>query len=235
MEGNFAWRFPRLSVIIEALPAAVGEAGALLLCDASAIALLSLPVAVFAVLAAVSVRRRVSRAGYLLFSCACLSLFLALFLAAGEAVLPALSIALCAFALYALLAGILCLIRPKRSRPHAAKKRRPPEEDASEEGDTPAPSPSLPPSPVPALPRKVRCLSGAERVVVGEDVRLGHIFSVLERLRSLPLGAGDGLEAQKAEDLLEVYRGKGDLSPEEARTLNDILASLLKMLAKYEG
>ncbi len=66
------------------------------------------------------------------------------------------------------------------------------------------------------------------------DVRLDYVFSVAERLRSLPLGAGDRLEAEKMNELLSVYKNKGTLSPKESETLNDILASLLKMMAKYD-
>ncbi|PWM52541.1 MAG: hypothetical protein DBX39_00140, partial [Bacillota bacterium] len=84
------------------------------------------------------------------------------------------------------------------------------------------------------VPRMVRCFERSDPgIVVEQDVRLGHIFSVLDRLKNLPLGAGDRLEAQKYEDLLSVYRNKGNLSSAEAQTLNDILASLLKMMAKY--
>ena len=60
------------------------------------------------------------------------------------------------------------------------------------------------------------------------------IFSVVERLKGVSLGAGDRLEVQKYEDLLTVYKSKNALSSEEAQTLNDILASLLKMMAKYD-
>lgn len=87
-------------------------------------------------------------------------------------------------------------------------------------------------------PAMVRCFAEEppERrpVVVEKDVRLGHIFSTLERLRDLPLSAGDRLEAQKTEELLTVYRAKGALTSAEAETLNDILAALLKMMAKYK-
>lgn len=96
----------------------------------------------------------------------------------------------------------------------------------------PAPPAAMPPPPAPpaaAPPQPAR--EGS--VVVERDVRLGHIFSALERLRDLPLSAGDRLEAQKTEELLTVYRAKGALSAAEAETLNDILAALLKMMAKY--
>lgn len=92
-----------------------------------------------------------------------------------------------------------------------------------------APPPLQPAPPAAAPPQPAR--EGS--VVVERDVRLGHIFSALERLRDLPLSAGDRLEAQKTEELLTVYRAKGALSAAEAETLNDILAALLKMMAKY--
>ena len=57
---------------------------------------------------------------------------------------------------------------------------------------------------------------------------------VAERLKELPLGAGDRLEAEKMSELLNIYHGKGDLAPAESQTLNDILAALLKMMAKYD-
>ena len=80
----------------------------------------------------------------------------------------------------------------------------------------------------------MRCFSEGVRVCVDKDVRLEHIFSVLERLKEMPLGAGDRLEAQKMEEMLRVYRAKTELSAAEADALNDILASLLKMMAKYD-
>ena len=41
-------------------------------------------------------------------------------------------------------------------------------------------------------------------------------------------------EAEKMEELLRIYRDKGTLTPAEGETLNDILAALLKMMAKYD-
>ena len=87
---------------------------------------------------------------------------------------------------------------------------------------------------VPARPPMVRCFAGAEPVRIEKDVRLDHIYSVLERLKEMPLRPGDRLEAQKTGEMLDVYRAKGELSAEEADTLNDMLASLLKMMAKYD-
>ena len=80
----------------------------------------------------------------------------------------------------------------------------------------------------------MRCFSDDDRVTLEKDVRLGHVSAALERLLSLPLGAGDRLEAQKMSDLLAVYRAKGELSGREADALNDVLAAVLKMMAKYD-
>lgn len=223
------------SAVIEGLPAAVRAAGRALLCDASALILLAFPLAAFVVFALLCRFRTAPRGAYLALSSACAALFAALFPAAGEPAEPALCVALAAWAVYALLFCVLLFIRRRKHRPERRKKpffARDEEEGERTEGQEGTPRLS---APVPELPRKVRCFAQGGRVVVGEDVRLGHAFSVLERLLSLPLGAGDRLEAQKAEDLLSVYRGKGELSAEEARALNDVLASLLKMLAKYEG
>lgn len=85
-----------------------------------------------------------------------------------------------------------------------------------------------------APPPKVRCFTDEGKLEVEKDVRLGHIQSVLERLKAMPLGAGDRLEAEKMGELLSVYRTKGELSAQEAAALNDILAALLKMMAKYD-
>ena len=49
-----------------------------------------------------------------------------------------------------------------------------------------------------------------------------------------PLTAGDRLDTQAAQQLLSVYAGKGDLRSEEAESLNDVMASLLKMMARYD-
>lgn len=87
-------------------------------------------------------------------------------------------------------------------------------------------------------PKKVRCYSEeipeTECAAYPSDVRLNHIFSVIERLKGASLGAGDRLEIEKYEELLTVYKNKTLLSSEEAQTLNDILASLLKLMAKYD-
>ena len=126
--------------------------------------------------------------------------------------------------------------RPQRPQTDAPCAVRPlPQASPAGEAFHAPPIASAPPAtPVPPAPAALPQQPAREgNVVVERDVRLGHIFSALERLRDLPLSAGDRLEAQKTEELLTVYRAKGSLSPAEADTLNDILAALLKMMAKY--
>ena len=123
-------------------------------------------------------------------------------------------------------------VSERRAKPRKAARPEPP---GSPRGRSAEPL-ACPEEPAvsPPMPAKICCFAEEPPLKVEKDVRLGHIFSVLERLKELPLGAGDRLEAQKTEELLTVYRTKGALSPKEAETLNDILAALLKMMAKYK-
>lgn len=117
------------------------------------------------------------------------------------------------------------------------KKRRSPRPAAPPLQAEPAASPlQPPPPPAEGMPAKVLCCEEREEreTEVEKDVRLGHIFGVLERLKQLPLSPGDRLEAEKAQQLLTAYRAKRTLCAKEAETLNDILAALLKMMAKYQ-
>ena len=125
-----------------------------------------------------------------------------------------------ALALPRALAAARQRLRKKRGAALAAKQ----EEEEAEPSPLPAP-----PSP---YPPKVRCFEGG--VQVERDVRLGHISQALRRLQGAPLTAGDRLEAQAAQQLLSVYEGKGVLRSEEAESLNDVMASLLKMMARYD-
>lgn len=204
-------------------------------CDASVLALLLLPAVVFLpafflYLFCKKFRPR-TKAWYPILGDVCLFLLLALFLVGGDAedVFPVLALLLCAKAAYLLLFGALCLI-PAEKRPKQPKKRTPAEEEWSEITES-APPERRPES---CRPQKIRCFTDGACVRVDKDVRLDHIASVLERLKELPLGAGDRLETQKIEELFGVYRAKGELSAKEADTLNDVLASLLKMMAKYD-
>lgn len=125
-------------------------------------------------------------------------------------------VALAAKAAYLVLYGALSLFPKKKSGPKPAAKPRVAEYvDMSEQ---------FPPA-VGAQRgselKKVRCFTepeyaGDEYDSYASDVRLDHIFSVVERLKGVSLGAGDRLEVQKYEDLLTVYKSKNALSSEEA-------------------
>ena len=211
--------------------------------DAWALLLLVSPLALFAGYVIVyfsnAEARGRGKAAFVAFSDVCVFAFAALAVCAyapeeAERAILYVGVALAAKAAYLVLYGALSLFPKKKSGPKPAAKPRVAEYvDMSEQ---------FPPA-VGAQRgselKKVRCFTepeyaGDEYDSYASDVRLDHIFSVVERLKGVSLGAGDRLEVQKYEDLLTVYKSKNALSSEEAQTLNDILASLLKMMAKYD-
>ena len=133
------------------------------------------------------------------------------------------------------LCALLTLLRlPGRKKRRSPRPAAPPLQ--AEPAASPLQPPPPPPPPAEGMPAKVLCCEEREEreTEVEKDVRLGHIFGVLERLKQLPLSPGDRLEAEKAQQLLTAYRAKRTLCAKEAETLNDILAALLKMMAKYQ-
>lgn len=126
----------------------------------------------------------------------------------------------------------LCALFPLLRLPGRSPRPAAPPLQA-EPAASPLQPPPPPPPPAEGMPAKVLCCEERE-TEVEKDVRLGHIFGVLERLKQLPLSPGDRLEAEKAQQLLMAYRAKRTLCAKEAETLNDILAALLKMMAKYQ-
>lgn len=66
-----------------------------------------------------------------------------------------------------------------------------------------------------------------------KDVHIEHIYKTLEGLRKQKLTTGDRLECKKIEEILRLYCMKKEFTASEVALLNDILASLLKMMAKY--
>ena len=211
--------------------------------DAWALLLLVSPLALFAGYVIVyfsnAEARGRGKSAFVAFSDVCVFAFAALAVCAyapeeAERAILYVGVALAAKAAYLVLYGALSLFPNKKSGSKPAAKPRVAEYvDMSEQ---------FPPA-VGAQRgtelKKVRCFTepeyaGDEYDSYASDVRLDHIFSVVERLKGVSLGAGDRLEVQKYEDLLTVYKSKNALSSEEAQTLNDILASLLKMMAKYD-
>ncbi|MGN1234707.1 MAG: hypothetical protein ACI4U2_01840 [Christensenellaceae bacterium] len=63
---------------------------------------------------------------------------------------------------------------------------------------------------------------------------LDHAFDVAARLKACPLTGSDRLETDNVELTLRMFRAKGILTDREMRSLNDSLALLLKLSAKYE-
>lgn len=85
-------------------------------------------------------------------------------------------------------------------------------------------------------PPKVCCFEEppAERVSPEESgMRLSHADSLLAKLRTVKLSAGDRLEADSLMRTLDAYRGRA-LTSEELRSLNDCLATVLRLTAKYK-
>lgn len=66
-----------------------------------------------------------------------------------------------------------------------------------------------------------------------ESVQLSHVYSLLEKLRAEELSPRDRLETDAIAHTLEGYRGK-TLSADELTVVNDSLASVLKLTAKYK-
>lgn len=217
----------------------IGEKAGEHFCDVSVCILLLMPLAIFFVWLIVCIcsarARSRSKAAFLGIADVCLFLFAAFALFAKQPLWSVFALAFLFRAAYYPLYAALCLFRGEKVQKRSKGVRKGEGESRAEQREEPKRTaiPPLERNAVLQQPRMVRCYEGNAGVSVEQDVRLEHIFSVLERLKQMPLGAGDRLEALKYENLLQVYRTKGNLSPEEAQTLNDILASLLKMMAKY--
>ncbi len=228
------------SALLGRILSLISRAGALY-GDAAALTLLLAPVAamlVFFVLRLVWEKCRTApRRWALALSGACLFLFCALALAYGEMLPASFALASAAAAVHLLFYGLLFIpvsSRDARAAKRAERRRRRADRIKKRAEQVVGEETELPPVPEEPRPPKVRCFSDDDRVTLEKDVRLGHVSAALERLLSLPLGAGDRLEAQKMSDLLAVYRAKGELSGREADALNDVLAAVLKMMAKYD-
>ena len=87
-----------------------------------------------------------------------------------------------------------------------------------------------------AMPPKVCCFERDREpgATAGEyGVSLSYAVSLLEKLRAKKLNAGDRLETEELSRRLDYYREK-PLTEVERNTLNDCLASILKLTAKYQ-
>ena len=145
------------------------------------------------------------------------------------------SLAVCYLAILTALSALLALFflipRPKR-RERKVKKSRVDElyekfhAELSEQPYTPRS----------VMPPKVCCFekdaeAGATAGERGMD--LNYADSLIEKLRAKDLTAGDRLEAEALARRLDCYRDK-PLTEFERDTLNDCLAAILKLTAKYQ-
>lgn len=71
------------------------------------------------------------------------------------------------------------------------------------------------------------------RIDVEESVRMQHILDLLEKLRACKLSASDRLETDAISRTLDAFRGK-QLTADDLPVVNDSLASVLRMTAKYK-
>lgn len=71
----------------------------------------------------------------------------------------------------------------------------------------------------------------SEEAEAGE-LQLAHVDELIEALKAIDLSPTDRLELDGISRTIDLFRDKG-LTPEERRTLNDCLGSVLKLTAKY--
>ena len=90
------------------------------------------------------------------------------------------------------------------------------------------------PPPRSEAPPKVCCFEEAPAVPAEESgVRLSHVRSLIERLKKEKLSAADRLEVDALSRSVDGCMGRA-LGREELGFLNDCLASVLKLTAKYK-
>ena len=130
------------------------------------------------------------------------------------------------YAFVACLAGMLHLLpkRVKKARRTSRDERIYQRFRAELEN---APYPTAAPQPAPA---KVCCFEEAPATQAAPE--LSYALSLLEKLRREELAATDRLEADMLARTVSAMQGRM-LTAEEKNTLNDCLASVLKLTAKY--
>lgn len=112
-----------------------------------------------------------------------------------------------------LLYGLLCVLsrQPVKAAQYAAK-----------------------PIPVAVTQPAVRQPAPAAAPVAQSVVRLDHALSIADKLLLKTLGRGDRQEIEKIKTALTVLKVKGELTPQDGETLNDMFNALLKLMAKYD-
>lgn len=88
------------------------------------------------------------------------------------------------------------------------------------------------PPPAETRPPKVCCFEETPAPAEGNGLRLSHVRELIDRLKSEKLAPADRLELDVLSHEVDGCRGK-PLTKEETGALNDCLAAVLKMTAKY--
>lgn len=88
-------------------------------------------------------------------------------------------------------------------------------------------------APQESMPPKVCHFDTGAATAAESGVSLAYADSLLDKLSAKNLSAGDRLEAEELSRRLALYRDK-PLTDSERATLNDCLASILKLTAKYQ-
>ena len=83
------------------------------------------------------------------------------------------------------------------------------------------------------LPPKVNCFEEAPAPAEESGMRLSYVTTLIGKLTKCRLTPADRLEVDVLDRSVSAYRGKA-LSESELSTLNDCLASVLKLTAKYQ-
>lgn len=143
------------------------------------------------------------------------------------------TVALCYLALFLVLSGLLRLLILLPS-PFGRKKRGKREDRIYQKFYEPLKAePAVQSS---AKPPKVVCYEAPESAPVTAEERgmsLGYVSGLITRLKSEQLSPTDRLETEVIERTVEGYKNK-ELTEEELGVLNDCLATILKLTAKYK-
>ena len=133
-------------------------------------------------------------------------------------------------ALCALLALLFLIPSPKKGGKDVKKSRLDTMYEKFHEGLSEKPY-----APQSSMPPKECCFEKDDEGMTAEasGMSLDYANSLLNRLHESKLSAGDRLEVQELSARLDFYRGKA-LYEDERSALNDCLAAILKLTAKYQ-
>lgn len=145
------------------------------------------------------------------------------------------TVSLCYLALYLVLCGILrvlvCIPSPLGRKKNGSREERIYKKFYE-------PLKAEPAAPANAKPPKVVCYEQAPEAPAtatpaDRGMSLGYVSGLISRLKSEQLSPTDRLETEVLERTVEGYKNR-ELTEEETGVLNDCLATVLKLTAKYK-